>query len=297
MRLLISGWQGQLARSLGEVATQRSDVTAVAIGRPALDLVKLPTILRTLADSKPDIVINTAAYTAVDKAESEPEAAMALNRDGARLIAMAAAERGIPIIHLSTDYVFDGHKPEPYVETDQTGPLNVYGRSKLEGEAAVRDANPRHLVLRTAWVHSPFGQNFIKTMLRLAGERPVVRVVDDQVGSPTYAPHLATAILDLASAVMTGGTRESRWGTYHLAGTGVASWCDVAKVAFAASSTAGGPRAEVVAISSAEYPTPAARPGNSRLDCSKAKREFGVSLPDWRTGVEACVHRVLKSAA
>lgn len=296
MRLLISGWQGQVARSLGEVATQRADVTAVAIGRPALDLVKLPTILRTLADSKPDIVINTAAYTAVDKAESEPDAAIALNRDGARLIAKAAAERGIPIIHLSTDYVFDGRKATAYVETDPTAPQSVYGRSKLEGEDAVRSGNPQHIIVRTAWVHSPFGQNFVKTMLRLAADRPVIKVVADQTGSPTYAPHLATALLDLASAIMRNGG-GNRWGTYHLAGGGAASWCDLAREVFRVSAAAAGPKADVVPITTAEYPTPAVRPANSLLDCRKAKAEFDVALPDWQSGVEACVHRVLKNAA
>ncbi len=287
MRLLITGSHGQVAQSLAEAGARRQDVQAMAVGRPALDLAKLPTILRTVADQRPDVVINTAAYTAVDKAESEPEQAHALNCEGARLIAEAAAQRGIPIIHLSTDYVFDGAKPAPYVETDATAPLGVYGRTKMAGEAAVIAANPKHIILRTAWVHSPFGQNFIKTMLRLAAERPELRVVSDQFGSPTYAPHLASAILDIAAAI--AGQAAAPWGIYHLAGQGETSWHGLAEHAVRAAGRTG---VTVKAITTADYPTAAPRPANSRLDSSKAKTTFGVHLPDWRAGADECVRRL-----
>jgi len=294
MRLLITGWQGQLARSLVEAAAARPEITALGLGRPALDLCARPSILRTLTDHTPDLIVNTAAYTAVDKAESEPDAAFKLNRDGAGMLAEAAAARGVPIIHVSTDYVFDGAKPSPYVETDATGPLNVYGASKLAGEQAVAAANPRHLILRTAWVHSPFGQNFVKTMLRLAATRPRLGVVADQLGNPTFAPHLAAAILDLAIKIKALKSNDIEWGIYHVAGTGETSWHGLAQAVFAQSKASGGPTAEADPIPASAYPTPAARPHNSRLDCGKLEAAFGVRLPDWREGVTACVSRLLQ---
>ena len=292
MRLLIAGWQGQVARALVELAPSAPDVEAFAVGRPGLDLCNAATITRAMTDFKPDVIINSAAYTAVDKAESESAAAFALNRDGARLLAEAAAKRNAAIIHISTDYVFDGSKASPYVEDDAVAPQNVYGRSKREGENAVRGANAQHIIARTAWVYSPVGANFVKTMLRLAGERDSLRVVDDQMGNPTYAPHLARALLDIARKVR-HAPRDGQWGTYHLAGRGDVSWCGFAREVFRVSAGLGGPSASVTAIGTAEYPTPAARPMNSRLDCSKAEQTFGVALPDWREGVRECVTRLL----
>ena len=296
MRLLITGSHGQVARSLAEAAARRQDVSALAIGRPALDLCLLPSILRTLADCRPDVVINTAAFTQVDKAETETAAAEALNRDGARLLAEAAAARGLPIIHLSTDYVFDGSKASPYGEDDATAPINAYGRSKLAGEQAVAAANPRHVILRTAWVHSPFGHNFVATMLRLARERPVLKVVDDQVGSPTYAPHLSTVILDVARLLVERG-EGAPWGLYHATGAGTTTWCGLAREVFRCSRTLGGPAAEVEPITTEQYPTPARRPANSRLDNGKLARVLGLALPAWQDGVAQCVERLLAASA
>jgi dTDP-4-dehydrorhamnose reductase len=293
MRILIAGWQGQLARALVEIAPGEADITALAVGRPALDLCEPASITRAMTDFQPDVIINTAAYTAVDKAESEPDAAFALNRDGARLLAEAASRRGAAIIHISTDYVFDGAKPAPYVEDDPTGPIGVYGRSKLEGEEAVRGTNPRHAIVRTAWVHSAGGTNFVRTMLRLAAERPVVRVVDDQWGSPTYAPHLARAVLALARRLKGREAGDPAWGTYHAAGRGEVTWCGLARAAFAVSSANNGPTARVEAITTADYPTPARRPANSRLDCGKLERMHGIRLPDWQEGVADCVRRLV----
>ncbi|HEX6609773.1 MAG TPA: dTDP-4-dehydrorhamnose reductase [Hyphomicrobiaceae bacterium] len=292
MRLLIAGWQGQVARALVELAPSAADVEAFAVGRPGLDLCNAATIKRAMTDFHPDVIINSAAYTAVDKAESEQEAAFALNRTGAGLLAEEAAKRGAAIIHISTDYVFDGRKSAPYAETDAVAPQNVYGHSKLQGEQAVRQMNPEHVIARTAWVYSATGSNFVKTMLRLAGERDSLRVVDDQIGNPTYAPHLAKALLEIARKVR-HTPRDDQWGTYHLAGLGDVSWCGFAREVFRVSAELGGPSASVTSISTADYPTPAARPKNSRLDCSKAEQMFGVALPDWREGVRECVTRLL----
>ena len=293
MRLLIAGWQGQVARALAEAVPACADIEACAIGRPALDICEMRTITRALAEVRPDVVINTAAYTAVDKAEDDREAAFALNRDGARMLSRAAAERGAAIIHLSTDYVFDGSKSEPYVENDSTEPVTVYGRSKLEGEQAVRDTNPHHVILRTAWVYSPFGKNFVKTMLELARERDEIGVVDDQLGNPTYAPHLASGILEIARRISVAGDRAA-WGTYHMAGQGEVSWCGLARECFARSAAIGGPQALVRAITTADYPTAAARPANSRLNCDKLSRLFGQQQPLWTDGVKDCVDRLVK---
>jgi dTDP-4-dehydrorhamnose reductase len=296
MRLLIAGWQGQVARALVEAAPACPDVKACAVGRAALDICEARSIERALSQIEPSIVINSAAYTAVDKAETDAERAFALNRDGARLLAEAAARRGIPIIHLSTDYVYDGRKSEPYQEDDAPEPTTVYGRSKLEGEHAVRDANPRHVILRTAWVFSPTGKNFVKTMLGQAAERKTVRVVDDQHGNPTYAPHLVVAILELARQLSTrkGEGDAGPWGVYHAAGTGTTTWRGLAEEVFRRSAALGGPAADVEPIASADYPTPAQRPANSQLDCSKLERTFGLRLPAWQDGVADCVERIVR---
>ncbi|MGL4395480.1 MAG: SDR family oxidoreductase, partial [Hyphomicrobium sp.] len=209
MRLLIAGSHGQVAKAFLDVAPSCPDITAFAAGRPALDICNSGTIERTFGDLSPDVVINTAAYTAVDDAEGEAERAKALNDHGARLLAEAAARRGVPIIHLSTDYVFNGDKLGAYLESDAPGPRTVYGQTKLDGERAVAAANPRHIILRTAWVVSPFGRNFVKTMLKHAATNPRLRVVADQRGNPTYAPHLVDAILAVARVA----TRAADAGT------------------------------------------------------------------------------------
>jgi dTDP-4-dehydrorhamnose reductase len=297
MRLLVTGTSGQLAQSLLE-AGHEADIDVFAIRRPQFDLTIPGTIRAALIDAAPDIVVNAAAYTAVDKAESEPELAHAVNADGSAELARQCETQGIALVHISTDYVFDGTKASPYVEDDPTGPENAYGRSKLAGEIAVTAACERHIVLRTAWVHSPFGANFVKTMLRLAGGRPALRVVDDQWGSPTYAPHLARTVLAIAAQLPGKGEGSNRlatpWGIYHAAGAGETTWCGFAREIFQVSSQLGGPSAEVEAITTTDYPTPAKRPGNSRLDCGKLERRFGITLPDWREGARQCVERLLQ---
>jgi dTDP-4-dehydrorhamnose reductase len=293
MRILIAGWQGQIARAFVEAAPRRAEITACAVGRPALDICEPRTIERALSDAGPDIVINAAAYTAVDKAETEPARAFALNRDGARLLALAAARRGVPIIHISTDQVFDGRKMAPYVETDDPAPLSIYGRSKLEGETAVQAANPMHIILRTAWVYSAVGRNFVKTILEQAQSRRHLRVVNDQRGNPTYAPHLVDAIIAVAVQLKGRDTADPRWGIYHATGTGGATWWDLASEALRKSAELKGPAATVDAIATADYPTTSQRPMNSELDCSKLEQAFGLRLPPWQEGVAACVERLL----
>jgi len=288
MRLLTAGWQGQVAQALTELAPRRPDVAACAVGRPALDICEVGSIERALGDIRPDIVINTAAYTDVDAAETEPDRAFALNRDGAQRLASLAARRGVPIIHLSTDYVFDGLKSAPYVETDAPAPATVYGRSKLEGEAAVRAANPHHIILRTAWVYSPFGRNFVKSIMQRAAQGIPLRVVADQYGSPTYAPDLAGIILDIAARITGAPVPDALWGSYHAAGSDGASWYDMARVIVdpRTSGTA------VEPIAAADYPTRTRRPAYTVLDCRKLDNHFGLSVPPWTEGIAACLRRL-----
>jgi dTDP-4-dehydrorhamnose reductase len=292
MKLLVIGAQGQLARSLVEAATsQHFDV--VPLGRPQFDLLQPESIDGALKLLEPQIVINTAAYTAVDKAEEEPDLTCAINSDGARRVAEACATTKTPLIHISTDYVFDGSKRKPKRESDPTAPINVYGRSKLDGERAVAAICPQHLLLRTAWIYSPFGHNFAKTVLRLAESRSEFNVVDDQIGNPTYAPHLAAGILQIARQILKGGSHSLPWGTYHLAGSGEASWHRLACEVLDRSASLGGRTARVRAITTSQYPTRAKRPADSRLNCSKCTDTFGVTLPEWRSGVADCVARLL----
>lgn len=292
MRIAVTGREGQVARSLIErAAASRQDV--IPIGRPQLDLAGDPeAICRTLRDVSPDVIVSAAAYTAVDRAETEREMAFAANERGAEAVAMAAAELDVPLIHISTDYVFDGSKPTPYVEDDPPSPTSVYGASKLAGEQAVLAAHPNTAVLRTAWVYSPFGANFVKTMLGLAADRNEVAVVCDQLGNPTSALDIADAILRIASNLAASDDSRTR-GVFHMTARGQASWADFAEAIFAASAGAGGPTARVRPISTAEYPTPAKRPANSRLNCDKLKQAHGVELPEWQMALPAVVRRLV----
>jgi dTDP-4-dehydrorhamnose reductase len=244
----------------------------------------------------PEVIISAAAYTQVDKAESEPELAFVVNERGACAIARAAARLKVPLIHLSTDYVFDGSKTDPYVEDDETRPAGVYGASKLAGEQAVLAEHDNTAVLRTAWVFSPFGANFVKTMLRLAGTRDEVRVVADQRGNPTSALDIAGAVLAVAARLHEGGEQETR-GVFHMTAAGEASWADFAEAIFEASGRAGGPSARVNRITTPDYPTPAKRPANSRLDCSRLERIHRIRLPDWRESLQVVVERLVQSGA
>ncbi len=294
MKLLVTGAEGQVAKCLQEAGAAVRGLNVVAVGRPRLDITAPASVLDAVSALRPDVIVNAAAYTAVDRAESEPGIAHLVNAAGAGNVARAAHQAGVPVIHISTDYVFDGSKTSAYSESDAVGPISVYGRSKLDGERLVEEAAVRHVILRTAWVYSPFGNNFVKTMLRLASQRPELGVVDDQYGSPTYAPHLAAAILDIAQQVSKAGDGGGAWGIYHACGAGETTWCGLAREVFQVSARLGGPHADVKPIATSDYPTAARRPANSRLSGEKLRAVFGVALPDWRDGVAACVERLVK---
>jgi len=287
MRILVTGREGQLARALA--AMKASDLDMVCLGRPELNISSRSSVDKAIWTFNPDVVVNTAAYTAVDKAESDQDAAYATNAIGAANVAAATAAVGIPVIHVSTDYVFSGDKPSPYVETDPVDPQSVYGASKLRGERLVVKSNPAHIIVRTAWVYSVWGHNFLKTMLRLAQTRDEVGVVADQRGNPTYAPELARGIVAAAQVALDAPRSEHWSGIYHLAGTGDAVWADFAEAIFAASAAVGGPSARVKRIGTEDYKTPARRPMNSRLDCQKFQSVFNFSSRDWQTSTLECV--------
>lgn len=291
MRIVVTGSEGQVATALGERAGT-SGVEIVRLGRPALDLARPETIRAALAEACPDVIVNAAAYTAVDQAESDAEMAFAVNARGAGEVASVARSLGIPLIQISTDYVFDGTKQSPYVENDATGPTGVYGASKLAGEAAVAEAHDNYAILRTAWVYAPYGKNFVRTMLNLALTRDEIRVVADQRGSPTYAPDIADAVIKVAQNLLARPDANLR-GIFHLAGAGEASWADLAEETFALASARGGKGAKVIPITTAEYPTPARRPANSRLDCDKLMRLHEVTMPQWEQSLAQCIGRLL----
>jgi dTDP-4-dehydrorhamnose reductase len=293
MRLFVIGAEGQVARSLREVASRSDDVVFGFGARPDLDLLRPDSIASALAGFRPDLVVNPAAYTAVDKAESEPDQAFAINRDGARAVAAAAADRDVPVIHLSTDYVFDGKKNQPYSETDSVRAQGVYGRSKLEGERAVAEANPRHILLRTSWVYAPFGSNFVRTMLRLAAERDRLRVVDDQLGCPTYAPDIARAIVAMARKWAGSDWHPKYAGITHLAGPDARTWYGFAREIVQGAAERGGRLIPVDPIPTSDYPTPATRPANSCLSSERLEAVFGLRLPPLRSSLDDCLDRLL----
>ena len=249
-------------------------------------------MLRAIEAAPCDIIVNAAAYTAVDKAEQEPDEAMRINADGAAHVAEAAARGGVPLLHLSTDYVFNGAGDRPYRETDPTGPTSAYGRSKLAGKSRVVVAQPNCAILRTAWVYSPFGANFVRTMLRLGETREEIGVVADQHGNPTYALDIADALLAIAARLAEDASPDLR-GVFHMTGQGEATWADVAEATFAAAERHGRKPTRVRRIGTLDYPTPAMRPSNSQLDNDKLSRTYGVVLPEWRRSLSDCVDRLL----
>ena len=296
MRIVVTGRDGQVVRSLCERAVGRA-VEIVPIGRPELDLsMPADAIISAIEGLRPSIIVSAAAYTQVDKAESEPELALAVNAGGPRALAEAARHLNVPIIQLSTDYVFDGAKSSPYVETDPTSPQGIYGASKLKGEEAVLSTHGDSAVLRTAWVYSPFGANFVKTMLRLAGERDEIAVVADQHGNPTSALDIAEGILRVADNLV-GNPDPALRGIFHMTADGEASWAKLAEAVFEASAKESGPVAKVRYIRTSDYPTAARRPSNSRLDSSKLAATHGVRLPGWRQSVTEVVKRLIRDSA
>jgi dTDP-4-dehydrorhamnose reductase len=295
MRIAVTGRTGQLVTALAECGRD-AGFEIIPVGRPELDLAWPANAASALAAVRPDIIVSAAAYTAVDKAESDRIAAFAVNADGAGAIAEAAARLRVPLLHLSTDYVFDGAKPEPYVETDPPAPINVYGASKLAGEERVAEATADHLILRTSWVYSPFGANFVKTMLALAQSRDSVAVIADQHGRPTSALDIARAVIAIATRAASDSDPALR-GIFNLAGSGdETTWAGFADAIFDGLRARGGKKVSVTPITTAEYPVAARRPVNSRLSGEKLARLYGIVLPDWRESLSVCLDRLVPAA-
>jgi dTDP-4-dehydrorhamnose reductase len=285
MRVLITGAQGQVGKELVRTAALQG-LNVIAAGRAELDITKLNGVESYFESQYADIVINAAAYTAVDKAEEVQDVAFGINKKGAENLAVACVKRNIPLLHISTDYVFDGTKSEAYSEGDEISPLGVYGISKWQGEEAIRQQLPQHIILRVAWVFAAEGNNFVKTMLRLAQDRNELNVVADQFGGPTPAKNIAETLITLVKQYQKENTLE--WGTYHYCGTEKTNWCDFAKEIFKQAKEKGliDKEIKVNAITTAEYTTPAKRPFNSMLDCSKIKNTFGVEMPSWKEALK-----------
>jgi dTDP-4-dehydrorhamnose reductase len=280
MRILLTGANGQVGWELSKQGGQRG-LEILALDRSDLDITDPVSVSKKVNHSDVSLVVNAAGYTAVDQAESEPELAFAANRDGPAYLASTCGKAGIPLVHISTDYVFDGQKKGAYLVTDPVSPLSVYGKSKAAGEVEVRKHLREHFILRTGWVYGIHGDNFIKTMLGLGREREVIQVVDDQYGCPTYAADLAETILKIAAQLLDGG--QVHWGTYHYCGKGVTTWHALAEEVFRLASDYASLKVKrVEPISTSEYPTPAQRPIISVLDCSLIEKTFNIRPKPWR---------------
>ncbi|NNB47085.1 dTDP-4-dehydrorhamnose reductase [Pseudomonas chlororaphis] len=285
LKILISGQHGQVSQALQQRLGNQYEL--IVPGRGLLDLTNPDAIRQQVRSLRPQLIINAAAHTAVDQAESEPELAFAINASAPGVFAEEARELGIPLIHYSTDYVFDGSKQAPYTEDDEPNPLSVYGQSKLAGERAIGAAGGEHLILRTSWVYSNTGKNFLLTMQRLLQEKPHLRVVADQIGAPTWASTIAASTAALIERWQAG--RPGAWGTYHLTAGGETSWFGFAQAIGEHLLAQGKACATLEAIPSSAYPTPAPRPLNSRLDCSRLAREWSVVQPQWRSALHECL--------
>ncbi len=285
MKVLISGRNGQVAQALLTSLQGLGEI--ICLGRAELDLADADAVRAQVRALRPDLIINAAAYTAVDQAENEAEQAFAINAIAPGVLAEEAKALGVPLIHYSTDYVFDGSKCTPYQENDATQPLGVYGQSKLAGEQAIVAVGGDYLILRTSWVYSLYGRNFLLTMQRLLQEREELRVVSDQIGAPTWAGTIADTTRALIDHWQTGNTGP--WGVYHLSGQGETSWFGFASAIGEQLKQAGKPCARLLPITSSEYPTPAQRPLNSRLDCSRLQTAWNVRLPQWHVALADCL--------
>jgi len=295
-KILLTGVNGQVGYALLPKFSQQQ---LFPISRSELDLADQDDIRRLIRDIKPDLIINPAAYTAVDKAESEPELAFAVNATAPRILAEEAAKLDAAMIHFSTDYVYDGTKKTPYVEGDLVNPAGVYAKSKLAGENAIREAGLPHLILRTSWVYGAYGKNFLKTILRLAGERDSLRIVSDQFGAPTSSENIANAVIQLVEKWQ--WQDQAQTGIYHLTNAGNTSWhgfaCEIVTEYEALRIERGWPALktkveDIAAITAAEYPTPATRPANSKLDNSKLKQTFNIELPNWEQGLQQVMQQL-----
>lgn len=300
MKLLVTGCNGQVGWEVVRRAAQAGHEVQ-ALGHAELDIADeraVAGMFERFEKNAVEAVINAAAYTAVDRAEQEPEKAFAVNRDGPAHLAAACRRLGIPLLHISTDYVFDGARPDPYREDDPATPLGAYGRSKWKGEQAVRQCLPEHLILRVSWVFGVHGHNFVKTMLRLARERDELRVVADQRGCPTFAGHVAEVLLILAERIPSSlKGQEGFWGTYHYADTPVTTWHGFAETIVERARLSIPLKARgVVPITTAQYPTPAARPANSVLDCGRIRETFGIEPRPWPEGLDAVLKASIEGA-
>ncbi len=289
----MTGSTGQVATALAAKANLNPDLELIFLARPQFDLQNSPAEADEIKQLAPDAVLSVAAYTAVDAAEDEPEAAMAINGDAPGVLAAAAGDLDIPIVHLSTDYVFSGTGTQPFVETDRPAPVTSYGRSKLRGEQEIAQANPKHVILRTAWVYSAVGRNFVKTMLSLAEDREQLSVVADQIGNPTRADDIAGGLIRVLQTLNKGTANGSPYGIFHMAGTEDASWFDFAQEIFRLSAALDGPRADVVPVESSASPTKAKRPQNSRLGCAKFEATFTHALPGFSQALPDVVKAIL----
>lgn len=289
LRMVVIGRSGQVASALRHRSGEALDV--VAVGRPECDLTQVSDLTEIFVAWRPDVIVNAAAYTAVDAAESDRGSAFAVNCHGASAAASAAERVGAPLIHLSTDYVFDGNSTRPYHEDDETNPINVYGLSKLAGEEAVEAATSNYVILRTSWVYAGDGHNFLRTMLRLARERDEIRIVSDQHGAPTAATDLAASIEAVARNLV-GSNDASLRGLFHLTNSGTTTWAGFAGEIFSLSASAGGPCARVIPIATADYPTAARRPLRSELDNSKIMQRHGIYMSDWPEALQAVMEKL-----
>jgi dTDP-4-dehydrorhamnose reductase len=293
--VLVFGATGQIGRELVGQAWP-DGIRAVGADRGTADIADRTAVGHAFARMRPDLVVNAAAYTAVDGAEQEPARAFAVNRDGAAHLAEACAAQSVPLIHLSTDYVFDGAKAGAYAEDDPVAPLGVYGASKLAGEAAIQARLERHVILRTAWVFGVHGHNFVKTMLRLGAERSALRIVADQHGCPTEAADIARAIARIAAALLRPGDPAPRFGTFHYAGAPATTWHGFAEAIFRRAAAHGRPVPTLTAIATADYPTPARRPANSMLATDKLERTYAIAPCDWPVALDRVLAALLSAA-
>ncbi|MEL6555571.1 MAG: dTDP-4-dehydrorhamnose reductase [Cyanobacteria bacterium J06621_11] len=296
MSILLVGAEGQVGQELQKTLPRLAATfgPVVAVGRSQLDLTDLDAIAAQVEAIQPSLIVNAAAYTAVDKAESEPELAHRINAEAPEALAKAAAKCGAALVHISTDYVFSGQKPSPRKETDEVGPLSMYGKTKLAGEEAIRQVLDRHVILRTAWVYGVYGKgNFVKTMLRLAKDRSELSVVADQIGSPTWAKDIADTITEISE-----NNLDQRLGTYHFTDSDTASWHEFAEAIFEEAKALGMPLAieTVHPITTAEYPTPAARPPYSVLNCEKVAAVLGHSAPKWRVSLQQMLKQYMSES-
>jgi len=295
VKLLVTGKNGQVGFELTRALAVLGEVVAVDL--QDCDLTNAGAIRKLVQQVRPDVIVNAAAYTAVDKAESEKEAAQAVNAVAPGILGEEAATLGALVVHYSTDYVFDGGKSGAYTEDDMPNPQSTYGRSKIEGDRALAKANPRHLILRTSWVYGAHGGNFAKTMLRLAADREKITVVADQFGAPTSAALLADLTAQLVARHARDGSETFAYGTYHAVNSGETHWCDYARLVIGAALAAGKPLKatpeNILPITTAQYPTPAKRPANSRLDTSRFRDTFGLRLPPWQESLQHVLQQIL----